>query len=414
MRVVVLGGGVVGVTTAYQLQKDGHEVVLLEQRDNVAAGASWGNAGMIAPGHSFVWSSPKAPMILLKSLAMKDQALRFRLSADPRLYTWSWLFLKECTKAKARRNTLLKHRLAAYSQTVLAQVVAEEAIEYDRNARGILYFHRSQAAFDRGVAQMRLLEGDGQEIKVLDRDGVIALDPSLASARDKIVGAIHCPTDETGDPAKFTRALAAKVAARGGEIRTGATIRALEVAGDKVASVTTDKGPFKGDAYVLALGSDSPILARTIGVSLPIYPIKGYSLTIPIGNHRLPPTIASVDEHNLVAISRFGDRLRVTATAEFAGYDVSHKPSDFAFMRRVTEELYPDGADYDRAEMWAGLRPMTPTNLPFFGRSRVGNLFLNTGHGHIGWTMSHGSARITADLIAGRTPAIPMDGLVAA
>jgi len=414
MRVVVLGGGVVGVTTAYQLQKDGHDVVVLERNAEVAAGTSWGNAGMIAPGHSFVWSSPKAPLILLKSLVLKDQALRFRFSPDPRLYTWSWLFLMECTKEKARRNTLLKHRLAAYSQTVLKQVVAEEAIDYDRNDRGIMYFHRSQEAFDRGVAQMKLLEEDGQEIKILDSAGVVALDPSLASAKERIVGAIYCPTDETGDPAKFTRSLAAKVAARGGEIKTGATISGLETSGDRVAGVATDKGTVKGDAYVLALGSESPLLARDIGLRLPIYPVKGYSLTIPIGNHRLPPTIASVDEHNLVAISRFGDRVRVTATAEFAGYDLSHKPSDFTFMNRVTEELYPEGADYDRAEMWAGLRPMTPTNLPFFGRARFGNLFLNTGHGHIGWTMSHGSARITADLIVGRTPAIPMDGLLAA
>ena len=413
MRIVVLGGGVVGVTTAYQLQRDGHEVVLLEQRDEVAAGTSWGNAGMIAPGHSFVWSSPKAPMILLKSLILKDQALRFRFSADPRLYSWSLLFLLECTNAKARRNTLLKHRLAAYSQKVLGEVVTEEGIDYDRNQCGIMYFYRDQGAFEKGVEHMKLLEEDGQEIKVLDRKGVIALDPSLAAAQDKIVGAIHCPTDETGDPARFTRALAAKVAARGGEIRTGATISGVETSGDAVRRVVTDKGEFKGDVYVLALGSESPILARTLGLSLPIYPVKGYSLTIPIGNHRAPPTLASVDEHNLVAISNFGDRLRVTATAEFAGYDVSHKPSDFGFMKRVTQELYPDGADYDRAEMWAGLRPMTPTNLPFFGRRRLTNLFLNTGHGHIGWTMSHGSARITADLIAGRTPAIPMDGLAA-
>ena len=414
MRVVVLGGGVVGVTTAYQLQKDGHEVALIERHDEVAAGTSWGNAGMIAPGHSFVWSSPKAPLILLKSLVLKDQALRFKFSADPRLYTWSLLFLMECTNAKARRNTLLKHRLAAYSQEVLGSVVADEAIEYDRNQRGILYFYRDHQAFDKGVEHMKLLEEDGQIIKVVDRDGVVALDPSLAAAKDKIVGGIHCPTDETGDPAKFTRALAAKVAARGGEIRTGATITGIDATGDAVSRIKTDKGDVQGDVYVLALGSDSPILARNLGVSLPIYPVKGYSLTIPIGNHRAPPTLASVDEHNLVAISNFGERVRVTATAEFAGYDVSHKPSDFAFMKRVTQELYPDGADYDRAEMWAGLRPMTPTNLPFFGRRRFKNLFLNTGHGHIGWTMSHGSARITADLIAGRTPAIPMDGLVAA
>ena len=412
MRLVVLGGGVVGVTTAYQLQRDGHDVVILERNGDVAAGASWGNAGMIAPGHSFVWSSPRAPIILAKSLVLRDQALRFRLSADPRLYAWTWGFLKECTAAKARRNTLLKHRLAAYSQTVLDSVVAEEAIDYDRNTRGILYMHRSQRALDAGVEHMRLLESDGQIIKTLDRNQVIALEPGLAHAKEQIAGAILCPTDETGDCAKFTRALAAKVVERGGEIVTGATVRGFKTDGDRVAGAITDRGSFAGDGYVLALGAESPILARSLGISLPIYPIKGYSLTIPVGTSKSPPTIGCLDEHNLVAISRFGDRLRVTATAEFAGYDTSHKPSDFAFMKSVIQDLYPDGADYDRAEMWAGLRPMTPNNLPFFGRRRFRNLFLNTGHGHIGWTMSHGSARITADLIAGRTPAISMDGLL--
>lgn len=413
MRIIVLGGGVVGVTTAYQLQKDGHEVVLLERQAEVADETSWGNAGMIAPGHSFVWSSPKAPVTLLKSLVLKDQALRFRLSADPRLYTWSWKFLMECTAAKARRNTLLKHRLAAYSQAVLKEVIGAEELAYDRNDRGILYFHRSQQALDVGVATMRLLESDGQLIQVLDRDAVVALEPAFAHARDKIAGAIWCPTDETGDPAKFTRALAAIVARRGGEIRTGTAITGIEVAGGKVTGIATERGRVTGDAYVLATGSASAGLARSVGIDLPIYPIKGYSLTIPIGNQPGPPSLGCVDEHNLVAISRFGDRIRVTATAEFAGYDTSHTPADFAFMKRVTQELYPEGADYERAQMWAGLRPMTPTNLPFFGRRQLSNLYLNTGHGHIGWTMSHGSARITADLIAGRTPAIPMDGLAA-
>jgi D-amino-acid dehydrogenase len=412
MRIVVLGGGVVGVTTAYQLQKDGHDVVVLERNSEVAAEASWGNAGMIAPGHSFVWSSPKAPMILLKSLFLEHQALRFKFSADPRLYSWSWLFLMECTPEKARRNTLLKHRLATYSQTVLKEVVADETIDYNRSERGILYFHRDQQALDRGVEHMKLLESDGQVIKVLDRDAVVALEPSLASAKSKIAGGIYCPTDETGESAKFARALAAKIVVRGGEVHMGTTVIGLETDGDSIAQALTHKGAFKADAFVLALGAESPILARKLGIQLPIYPIKGYSLTIPIGNRLSPPTIASVDEHNLVAVSRFGDRIRVTATAEFAGYDTSHKPSDFAFMKTVTQDLYPDGADYDRAEMWAGLRPMTPNNLPFFGRRRFRNFFLNTGHGHIGWTMSHGSARITADLIAGRNPAISMDGLL--
>jgi D-amino-acid dehydrogenase len=406
MRVLVMGGGVVGVTTAFQLLKDGHEVVLLERQDGVARETSWGNAGMIAPGHSFVWSSPRAPWILLKSLFRKDQALRFRFSTDPRLYTWSLKFLAECTEAKARRNTLRKHQIAMYSQRVLHEVIAAEPLDYDRNARGVLYFHRDQAALEAGVAHMQILADDGQEIRVLDRAQVLELEPAL---QGNIVGGIYCPTDETGDSHKFTRSLADRCVAMGAEVHTSTTITAIDAAGDAVASVRANGQAFKADAYVMAMGSYSPKLARTVGVHLPIYPIKGYSLTIPIGNHQAPPTIGSVDETNLVAISRFGDRVRVTATAEFAGYDATHKPADFAFMQSVAQELYPDGADYHRAEMWAGLRPMTPDNLPVLGRKKHRNLWFNTGHGHIGWTMSHGTARITADLIGGRTPAIPID-----
>src|SRR6201998_2203269 len=204
MRVLIMGGGVVGVTTAYQLLKDGHEVMLLERQDTVARETSWGNAGMIAPGHSFVWSSPRAPWILLKSLYRKDQALRFRFSTDPRLYTWSLKFLAECTEAKARSNTLRKHRIAMYSQHVLHEVLASETVDYDRSARGVLYFHRDQAALDAGVAHMQLLADDGQEIRVLDRTQVLALEPALQSAGRKIAGGIYCPTDEHGDSTKLT------------------------------------------------------------------------------------------------------------------------------------------------------------------------------------------------------------------
>jgi len=406
MRVLVMGGGVVGVTTAYELMKDGHEVVLLERHAEVGADTSWGNAGMIAPGHSFVWSSPKAPWTLLKSLFVKHQALRFKLSTDPRLYTWSAAFLAQCTPERAARNTVAKHRLAVYSQSVLRQTVAAEDLDYDRNVGGILYFHRDAAALEAGIAHMRILADDGQEIRVLDRAQVMALEPALAAGGSAIAGGIYCPTDETGDCSKFTRALAARCVARGLEIRSLATITALEAEGDRITGVRAGAELHRADAYVLALGSHSPIVARTAGIGLPIYPIKGYSLSIPVGNHRGAPTIGSVDEQNLVAITRMGDRVRVTATAEFAGYDTGHKPADFDHMKRVARDLYPDGADYERAEMWAGLRPMTPDNLPVLGRRRHANLWFNTGHGHIGWTMSHGTARMTADLIAGRSPAL--------
>ena len=407
MRVVVMGGGVVGVTTAYQLLRDGHEVVLLERKPEVASETSFGNAGMIAPGHSFAWSSPRAPLILLKSLVRPNQALRFRPSADPRLWSWSLLFLGQCTAERAARNTRAKYRIAAYSQSVLQETLAVETIIYDRSTAGILYFYRTEESLDRGVAHMRILAECGQQIRVLDRAGIVALEPALAGG-PPIAGGIHCPTDETGDCRLFTRSLAAILAVRGAEIRTSTAIERIAVSGDQVTEVATAAGAVRGDAYVLALGCESPRLGRPIGLRLPVYPVKGYSLTIPVGNHRAPPSLGAIDEDNLVAITRFGDRVRVTATAEIAGYDTSHRPADFAHMRKVVRELYPDGADYERAEMWAGLRPMTPSNLPILGPSRFRNLYLNTGHGHIGWTMSHGTARMTADLIAGREPAIPL------
>ncbi|HEX5079642.1 MAG TPA: D-amino acid dehydrogenase [Geminicoccaceae bacterium] len=411
MRVLVMGGGIVGVTTAYQLLQDGHEVVLVERREGAALETSWGNAGMIAPGHAFVWSSPQAPMILLKSLFAKDQALRFRPSADPRLWAWSFLFLRQCTEQRARINTLRKHRLCMYSQKMLHETLASEAVQFDRISRGILYFHRTQEALARAVQHMQILVDDGQDMRVLDRAQVVELEPSLASAGDKIAGGIFCPTDETGDCHKFTSAIAAACERGGAEFRYDTAVVGFDLEGDRLARVRTSRGDLKADVYVMCLGNESPILARQLGVKLPIYPIKGYSLTIPVGNHRQPPTIGSVDEASLVAISRFGDRMRVTATAEFAGYDTRHTARDFDFMLGVARDLYPDGADYDRAQHWAGLRPMTPEGTPIIGRGRYRNLYFNTGQGHMGWTMSHGAARITADLIAGKTPAIPLDGM---
>lgn len=406
MRVLVMGGGVVGVTTAYQLLRDGHEVVLLERDHDVAHETSWGNAGMIAPGHSFAWSSPRAPWILAKSLVLPNQALRFRPSLDPQLWTWSAKFLAQCTAARARRNTLRKHAIAVYSQRILHETLAAETIEYDRNDRGILYFYRDPASLEAGVAHMQLLAEDGQEIRVLDLRRTLDIEPALAHMGERIAGAIYCPTDESGSCNRFTAGLAAICRARGADIRLDTEITGIESAGDSVTGVRTRAGSLSADAYVMALGCQSPILARDLNVRLPIYPIKGYSLTIPVGNHRAPPTVSIIDEHNLVAISRMGDRVRVTATAEFAGWDKSHKPADFTFMKGVAQELYPDGADYERAEMWAGLRPMTPDNLPIIGRKKHSNLWYNTGHGHIGWTMSHGTARMLADLIGGRPPAI--------
>ncbi|MCR8551102.1 D-amino acid dehydrogenase [Salipiger sp. P9] len=408
MKIAILGGGVVGVTAAYELWKDGHDITLIEKNDSVGTETSWGNAGMVAPGHSFTWSSPAAPMILLKSLLLPNQALRFRPSLDPQLWSWSLKFLRECTKSHSDTNTQNKFRLASYSQSILHETLRALDIAYDRIDRGVLYFYRTPARLAAGIEHMRILERLGQRLEILDRAQVLALEPALASVGEKIAGGVYCPTDETGSCTRFTAALAGHLEKNGAEIRTGETVLSIETEGDEVTSVTTSAGTLKADLYVLALGNGSAALSRKIGEPLPIYPVKGYSLTLPIGDNPKPPTIGSVDEENLVAISRFGNEVRVTATAEIAGYDRSHKPADFTFMASVARELYPEGADHDRPHMWAGLRPMTPTNLPFIGRRKHRNLWYDTGHGHIGWTMSHGSARLLADAIAGRPAALDL------
>lgn len=411
MHIVVLGAGVVGVTTAYQLAKDGHRVTVIDRQSIAANETSYGNAGMIAPGHSYTWASPKAPGILLRSLFQRDQALRLSLRADPRMWAWCLKFLLNCTAERAATNTGRKLKLAQYSQSVLHQTLADTNIEYDRNTRGILYLYRDQKSFDGGVAHMKILQDGGQEFRILDFAGVIQIDPALKAARGKIYGGLHGPTDETGDCHMFTNALAEICRQRGVEFRYETTITGFETEGDKVSAAVTDKGAVKGDLFVLALGSYAPFLSRKLGIDLPVYPVKGYAVTIPIKNPDLAPRLAGIDENFLVAYTPMGNRIRMTATAEFTGYDTTHKPEDFRTALEVAENLFPGAVDYARASYWAGLRPMTPEGTPRLGRARYRNFYLNAGQGHMGWTMSHGSARVVADLIAGRAPAVDTTGM---
>lgn len=413
MKVIVMGSGVVGVTTAYCLLKDGHEVTVVERHDGAADETSFANAGLVAPGHAYTWASPKAPKILLKSLWRNDQALRFRLRLDPALWAWSLKFLGNCRSDRVAVNTARKVRLSLYSQDMLHRVVEDTGVAFDGAKGGLLYLYRSPAAFDAGVAKMRILTDNGLPLEVVDRDRAAAIDPALSATKDRIVGGIYAPSDESGDARLFTRNLADWCAERGVRFLYGTTIRGVETAAGEVTGLVTDKGTLTADAYVLAMGCQSAALAKPLGLSLPIYPIKGYSVTVPVAGRNNTPRIGGVDEENLVAYAPMGDRLRITATADFAGYDKRHSPADFRAMLAAAQDLFPDAADYSRPSYWAGLRPMTPEGTPIFGRGRQRNLFLNTGHGHMGWTMSCGSARITADLIAGRTPAIPLDGMQA-
>lgn len=414
MKALVLGAGIVGITTAYELCRDGHEVTVIDREPEPASFTSFSNAGLFAPGHAYAWSSPAAPGILLRSLWRGDQALRFKFSTDPRFWRWMWRFWRQCTAERAALNTTRKVRLCNYSLAVFHETVKHSGVAFDGRTGGLLYLYRSEAALRAASAKSRILTDNGCLIETLDRNGVAARDPALAPVKDKFAGALYAPDDESGDCRMFALNMAEWLKQRGVTFKYETTITRLETAGDRVTAVITGKGRETADVIVLCLGVYSPHLASEIGHDLPIYPVKGYAITAPMAGRNNPPTIGGVDEESLVAYAPYGGRVRVTATAEFSGYGREHRPEDFATMLVTMKGLFPDGADWDRASFWAGLRPMTPEGTPILGPSRMKNLWFNTGQGHMGWTMSHGAARITADLIAGKRPGIPLEGMTAA
>jgi D-amino-acid dehydrogenase len=412
MKILVLGGGVIGVTTAYYLARDGHEVTVIERQSQAASETSYANAGLIAPGHAFAWASPKAPGIMLRSLFNDDQALRFKWSADPRLWSWVGLFLRQCTSARARINTIRKLGLCVYSVEALHEVVADSQVAYDGLNGGNLYFYRTPETFEKGVEHTGILREHGLDMQVLERDRVAEIEPALAPHKDAIAGAVYTPGDASGDARLFSRALAAFCDEHLGVTwKFDTAILGIDTGGDRIKGVITNAGRLEADRYVMALGCDSAILGRRIGLRLPIYPVKGYSVTVPMRESNTAPAMGGVDDDNLIAYCPMGKRLRLTSTAEFSGYDRSHRPRDFRAMLRLGRELFPTAGDYDQPDCWAGLRPMTPQGTPFLGPARYRNLYLNTGHGHIGWTMACGSAKVTADLIAGRDPGVDLEGM---
>jgi D-amino-acid dehydrogenase len=410
MRVVVLGAGVIGVTSAYHLAKAGHEVVVLDRRPGPAEETSRANAGLIAPGHATAWASPRAPLQFVQSLLGRETALKFHFRIDPRFWAWSLRFLAQCTAGRNRANTATKFALCRYSRQALDDLARETAIDFHRVTKGALYIYRDADHLATGVNNMKFLNDQGAGLEAVTPGRCLELEPALAGAKVPLAGAIYAAKDESGDCHGFTVKLAERCQALGAKFRHGITIRGLDIDGDTVRAVTTDQGDIAGDLFVLSLASDSPSMVRSHGVRLPIYPIKGYSLTLP-ARAQGAPTMGGVDEALLVAFSRMGDRLRLTATADFAGYDTDFSERDFTIMLRVARDLFPDGADYDRRDYWSCLRPTTPDGPPVVGRGRHRNLYFNTGHGHMGWTMACGSARILADLIAERRPDIDPSGL---
>lgn len=405
MKVIVLGAGIIGVTTAYQLARAGHDVTVVDRQDGPALETSFANAGEVSFGYCSPWAAPGIPMKALKWLFMEHAPLILRPKVDMAMLSWMVRMLMNCTSGRYALNKSRMLRLADYSRISLAALREETGISYDERMQGTLQLFRTQQQLDASGKDVKALAADGVPYEVLDRDGCVRAEPALAHVRDRIVGGLLTPKDETGDCFKFTNALAEKAAALGVHFAYGTTIRGLDVEGGTVRGVITDRDTLKGDAVVVALGSHSPLLLRPHGLSLPVYPVKGYSLTIPITDASRAPESTVMDETYKIAITRLGDRIRVGGMAEISGYT-----NDLGLARRQTLEhsvtdLFP-GGNVAEATFWSGLRPMTPDGTPVIGATPIRGLYLNTGHGTLGWTMSTGSARVIADIVSGRAPDI--------
>ena len=411
MKVIVLGAGVLGVTSAWYLAKAGHEVTVIDRQQGPALETSFANAGEVSPGYSSPWAAPGIPMKALKWMFQRHAPLVIQPKLDWQRISWMVRMLANCTSSAYAINKSRMVRLAEYSRDCLGELRTDTGIEYDQRMQGTLQVFRKPEQMDAAGKDIEVLRADGVPFEVLDRAGCIAAEPGLAGSADRIAGGLRLPGDETGDCFKFTNRLAEMAEAAGVTFRWGVSIEALEAEGGRISAVRTDKGRMTADRYVLAMGPHSPKLVKHLGLNLPIYPLKGYSLTIDIEDESRAPVSTVMDETYKVAITRLGDRIRVGGLAEIAGYDLRLNPRRRATLTKSVSELFGGSGDPDKALFWTGLRPMTPDGTPIVGATPIPNLFLNTGHGTLGWTMSAGSGRLVADLISGRTPDIAADDL---
>jgi D-amino-acid dehydrogenase len=409
VRVLVLGGGVVGVASAWYLACAGHQVAVVDRQAGAALETSFANGGQISVSYAEPWANPGAPLKILKWLAHDDAPLLFRPRLDWRQWRWGVTFLLECLPSRTARNTIQCLNLALYSRECLQALRNDTGITYDQLERGILQFYTDAEEFDRGVHAAELMRVYGCDRDVKTPDECVAIEPALAQCRGRIAGGIYTASDESGDAQRFTTELARIAADRGVAFHWNTEIQALSVAGDAIDAVhvVRDGARFDvldADCYVMALGSYSPFLLAPIHVPCNVYPAKGYSATIDIGEHRGAPMVSLTDFDWKIVLTRLGNRLRVAGTAELNGWDRSLNRRRCEALTARTFELFPDAGDRDGIRYWTGLRPATPSNAPLIGRTRYRNLFLNTGHGTLGWTMACGSARALVDVVAGRKP----------
>lgn len=411
MNVVILGGGVIGVTSAYYLARQGAHVTLIDRQPGVALETSYANAGQVSPGYSTPWAAPGIPMKALKWMFQRHAPLAIRPDGSAYQLRWIARMLRECSSERYAINKERMLRLAEYSRDCLRALRDDTGIQYESRTKGLMQLFRDPAQMQAAQRDTAVLEECGVPYELISRDRLAEIEPGLRRSLDKLAGGLRLPNDETGDCHLFTRRLAELAAAQGVVFRTGQQVDGLMVENGRIAGVRLGEEVLRADRYVAAFGSYTRDFLAPLGLDLPVYPVKGYSLTIPMTDEAAAPTSTVLDETYKVAVTRLDGRIRVGGMAELSGYDLRLNPRRRETLERVVNDLYPGSGDVARAEFWTGLRPMTPDGTPIVGRTRYENLYLNTGHGTLGWTMACGSSRLLADLLMGRKPEISTEGL---
>jgi D-amino-acid dehydrogenase len=411
MKITVLGAGVTGITSAWFLRQAGHEVTVVDRQPGAGLETSFANGGQISVSHAEPWANPGAPLKVLKWLAREDAPLLFRLRPDLNQWLWGLSFLRECTPARTRHNIRQMVNLGLYSRATLQQLRNQTGMDYQQKTEGILHFYTSEQEYADAQGPAAVMREYGCELDMKSPDECVAIEPALVASRAQIVGGSMTPSDESGDAHAFTRQLAALCAAQGVEFLYNTRIVGARKEGDALKAIQIANADgvvreLKSDAYLMCLGSYSAQWAKLLGQTLRIYPAKGYSVTLPVINEAASYNVSLTDDEYKLVFSRFGDRLRIAGTAELNGYSTElNLVRCEAIVRRV-RQLFPDMTDGQNAQYWTGLRPATPSNVPYIGRSKTSNLFLNTGHGTLGWTHSCGSAAAIADIVSGRAPQV--------
>ncbi|MES0828139.1 D-amino acid dehydrogenase [Ruegeria sp. SCP11] len=413
MKVIVLGAGVIGVTTAYYLAKQGVDVTVVDRQREAGLETSFANAGELSYGMSSPWAAPGIPKKALKWLLMRHRPLTIWPLPSPSMWAWGLQMLRNCNEESYRINKSRMVRVSSYSRDALTDLLKDVPIDFDQRNLGTLQLFRTEKQLEASKVDQDVLREFDSPFEVLDRDACIAAEPGLANVAEKFVGGLQLTSDRTGDCRKFTAALAAEAEKMGAKFRYNETIMGFETRNDQISSVLTEKDSFEGDGFVCCLGPYSAVLLKELDIHLPIYPVKGYSITLPVKDPVAAPQSTIMDETYKVALTRLGDRIRVAGQAEIIGFNKKLGKHATDAVRYVVNDLFPDGGDQTKIENWTGLRPMTPDGTPVLGRTEFKNLFLNTGHGTLGWTMACGSSRAVADLVVERQPDISFEGLEA-